>query len=32
VSVFSVVARFTENKRRLIVVELSEMVEHERDV
>lgn len=30
-SVFSVMARFTENKRRLIVVELSEMVEHERD-
>jgi hypothetical protein len=30
--VFPVVATFTENKRRLVVVELAEMVEHKRDV
>jgi hypothetical protein len=29
--VFSVVATFTEDKRRLVVVELGEMVKHERD-
>jgi hypothetical protein len=30
--VFSVVATFTENKGRLIVVELANMVEHERNI
>jgi hypothetical protein len=29
--VFSVVATFTENKCRLVVVKLGEMVKHERD-
>jgi hypothetical protein len=30
--VFSAVATFTENKRRLVVVELAEMVKHERHI